>query len=213
MWTLNTNVRGWTQYTLNRDDVFVTPYARALWNVYCSRTNVLIWDISGHVSCFVAFRINPQGYPNGKTHVLKTKSRLCRAVLRTKINGTRWFSVECGSCNGEIFTTMIWTWSYFISTTLLHSAERLCFYTRLSFCPQGVSGPVHAGIHTPWADTPLGRPPPGQTPPPRQTPPSRRLLLRTVRILLECIVFFWFYPWIPRYAQDLSIHLPQYSDF
>ena len=28
-------------------------------------------------------------------------------VLRTKINGTRWFSVECGSCNGEIFTTMI----------------------------------------------------------------------------------------------------------
>ena len=72
----------------------------------------------------------------------------------------------------------------------------------------------------PWAGTPLGRPPPGrhplvrhppgQTPPgrtppwadtpqqtpPRQTPhgqtppPSRRLLLRTVGILLECILVF-----------------------
>ena len=56
-------------------------------------------------------------------------------------------------------------------------AERLCF-TCLSFCPQGrgMSAPEHAGIH-PRADTPPGR-----------HPTSRRLLLRTVRILLECIL-------------------------
>ena len=54
----------------------------------------------------------------------------------------------------------------------------------------GVSASVHAGIQPPrqtpppWADThpPLGRHPPGQTTPPR------RLLLRTVRILMECIL-------------------------
>ena len=40
----------------------------------------------------------------------------------------------------------------------------------------------------PFADTPLGR----HTLSPGKTPPSRRLLQRTVRILLECIlVFFW----------------------
>ena len=56
-------------------------------------------------------------------------------------------------------------------------AERLCF-TCLSFCPQGrgMSAPEHAGIH-PRADTPPGR-----------HPTSRLLLLRTVRILLECIL-------------------------
>ena len=44
----------------------------------------------------------------------------------------------------------------------------------------GRGGGVHQlpGIHTPWADTPLG-----QTP-----PPQRWLLQRTVRILLECIL-------------------------
>ena len=47
---------------------------------------------------------------------------------------------------------------------------------------------------TPWVDTPLGRHPPGRHPmdrhPPGQIPtnPSRRLLQRTVRILLECIL-------------------------
>ena len=44
---------------------------------------------------------------------------------------------------------------------------------------------------TPQADTPtLGRhpPTPGQTPPGQTTPPPRRLLLRTVRILMECIL-------------------------
>ena len=41
--------------------------------------------------------------------------------------------------------------------------------------------------YNPWADTRPGQTPPRQTPP-EQTPPSRRLLLRTVRILLECIL-------------------------
>ena len=39
--------------------------------------------------------------------------------------------------------------------------------------------------HPPWADTPPGKTPPSQTQPP---PPSRRLLLRMVRILLECVL-------------------------
>ena len=49
---------------------------------------------------------------------------------------------------------------------------------------------VHAGIPPPdqtplGADPPLADTPPGADLPP---PPSRRLLLRTVRILLECIL-------------------------
>ena len=89
--------------------------------------------------------------------------------------------------------------------------RRLCFYSCLSV-HRGVSASVHAGIPPP---TPPGtrHPPwsrythPGtSTPPPEQThlPPgpgplprgsrhphrSRRLLLRTVRILLECIPVF-----------------------
>ena len=36
--------------------------------------------------------------------------------------------------------------------------------------------------------TPLSADPPGQTPPGQPPPNSRRLLLRTVRILLECIL-------------------------
>ena len=40
-----------------------------------------------------------------------------------------------------------------------------------------MSASVHAGIHTP-----------GQTPPRQTHPPSRRLLKRTVCILLECIL-------------------------
>ena len=81
-------------------------------------------------------------------------------------------------------------------------AERLWFYTYLSFCSQGVGGgclPQCMLGYTPWADTPpLGRHPLADRPPnrhpPRRTPPSRRLLLRTVRILLECIlgcIWYW----------------------
>ena len=61
----------------------------------------------------------------------------------------------------------------------------------------GVSVLVHAGIHnthplgqTPPRQTPL--PPLGRHPHPRQTPPGRRLLQRTVRILLECILVLRF---------------------
>ena len=62
--------------------------------------------------------------------------------------------------------------------------RRLCFYTCLSFCPQGdlpqcMLGYPPGSWHPPGADTPPGsKPPPG------------RLLLRTVCILLECILFF-----------------------
>ena len=58
-----------------------------------------------------------------------------------------------------------------------------------SFCSQGVY-PSACWDMPPPGQTPPGRhppraQPPGQTPPP---PPSRRLLLQTVRILLECIL-------------------------
>ena len=85
-----------------------------------------------------------------------------------------------------------------ISRTFLLSAtklRRLCFYTCLSFSPQGGSASVHAGIPqphgtkqtppplgpgnpprdqtTPWDQTPPGTYPPGtRHHPPEQTPPG-----------------------------------------
>ena len=60
------------------------------------------------------------------------------------------------------------------------------------FTGGGVSTPVHAGIHTPLpreADPPQKQTPPGKEADKANTPPpSRRLLLRTVRILLERIL-------------------------
>ena len=51
--------------------------------------------------------------------------------------------------------------------------------------------PPHPGQTPPWADTPQADTPRADTP--RQTPsPSRRLLQRTLRILLECILFISF---------------------
>ena len=69
----------------------------------------------------------------------------------------------------------------------------LCFYSCLSFCSWGVHASVHAGIHPPgqtppWVDTPW-QTPPWVDIPAGQASPSRWLLLRTVRILLECIIF------------------------
>ena len=65
-------------------------------------------------------------------------------------------------------------------------AERLCFHRCLfvyrgGVHPQGRHPPPRADILPPWTDTlpPLGRHPPS---------PSRRLLQRTVQILLECIL-------------------------
>ena len=65
--------------------------------------------------------------------------------------------------------------------------RRLCFYTCLSFCSQG-----GFCLSACW-DIPPGADPPGTDPlpsgaPRKQTPLSRRPLLRTVRILLECIL-------------------------
>ena len=66
---------------------------------------------------------------------------------------------------------------------------------------KGLSASVHAGMHTPRADSPLVRHPPwsdtpGQTPPWLENTPSRaetpqRSLQRTVCILLECILEFF----------------------
>ena len=56
--------------------------------------------------------------------------------------------------------------------------QRLCFYTCLSV--RGGSASVHAEIPPP--------PPPGS-----RHPPCRRLLLRMVRILLECILVYLYF--------------------
>ena len=59
-------------------------------------------------------------------------------------------------------------------TARKQSLRRLCFHRCLSVC-QGASAPLHARVHTPWADTPwadtpwadtpLGRYSPGRHPP------------------------------------------------
>ena len=67
-----------------------------------------------------------------------------------------------------------------IFTTVRHSVHREVYPSMhwgrhpLADTPPGQT---HPQADTPWADTPLGRHPPG-----------RRLLLRTVHILLECIL-------------------------
>ena len=48
--------------------------------------------------------------------------------------------------------------------------RRLCFYTCLSFCPQGVSASVHAGIPPSWEEA--GTAPPDQAPPGAGTLPG-----------------------------------------
>ena len=61
------------------------------------------------------------------------------------------------SCVGHRSEWYASYWIAFLLPSANKVAERLSFYTCLSFCPQGrgVSTPVHAGIHTP-----LGRHPP-----------------------------------------------------
>ena len=83
--------------------------------------------------------------------------------------------------------------------------RRLCFYTCLSFCSRGVLPQCMLGYTSrsrppPQKETPSSRNPPfpRSSPPqadplPLRSPPeadplSKRLLLRTVRILLECIL-------------------------
>ena len=73
---------------------------------------------------------------------------------------------------------------FFLVTARKWSLQMLCFYTCLSFCPQGgvgVFAPVHAGMHTPHT---RGRHPPSRQdqrqPPPwnkRQTPRDQRQTL------------------------------------
>ena len=78
---------------------------------------------------------------------------------------------------------------------------RLCFYTCLSVHGRSTwTGTPRDQVHPPGPGTPpgLGTPPRTRYSPPDQvhplgpgTPPRRRLLLRTVRILLECILVWY----------------------
>ena len=120
--------------------------------------------------------------------------------------------------------------------------RRLRFYTCLSVHGGGESASVHAGIPPPRSRKPLRADPPGASPPrsrhpprsrlppdadtPEQTPPlgadpspwsrhpPRRLLLRTVRILLECILvnrYIVVIPIIHRVGSALLIPLTGWS--
>ena len=78
--------------------------------------------------------------------------------------------------------------AYLPSATKL---RRLCFYTCLSV--HGGGQPQCMLVYHPREQAPPGtrHPPQDQAPP---LPKNRRLLLRTVRILLECILVYWVIP-------------------
>ena len=90
---------------------------------------------------------------------------------------------ETKQMEGIIFTVRKW------------SLRRLCFYTCLSvilFTGRGMSRP-RSGLGRGWGVSPGGCPGPGPwgcipACTEADTPPSRRLLLRMVHILLECIL-------------------------
>ena len=108
------------------------------------------------------------------------------------------FTVRKRSCGKVMFYTCL--------SVILFTGGDLpqCKLGYTPFAPLGPETPPRTrGRHPPGpeADTPLSRPsqqtPPSRYPsqadtppqtPPGQTPPSRRLLLRTIRILLECIL-------------------------
>ena len=68
--------------------------------------------------------------------------------------------------------TIVFVYIYIFFTVRKRSCGKVMFsqaYVKNSVGE--VSASVHAGIHTPpWANTPLGRHPPGQTPPPGRHP-------------------------------------------
>ena len=105
---------------------------------------------------------------------------------------------------GDISVCVEWPTDYHVHS-LNYRPQRSCkgyVFTGVCLSTRGLSASVHAGIphreQTPptRADTPPEQthtPPeqttPGSRHPPKQTPPpQRRPLLRTVRILLECIL-------------------------
>ena len=87
----------------------------------------------------------------------------------------------------DLFTSI----SMFLLLPSATKSRRLCFYTCLSVIlfsgGGGGSASVHAGI------------PHGTRPPPQ---PNRRLLLRTVRILLKCILVFVNFLFMNRVSQS-----------
>ena len=100
-----------------------------------------------------------------------------------------------GHCSGRYAS---YCNAFFIITARKQSLQRLCFYTCLSLCSQiggvwlveEVSRPTPGGRLGVWTGG-CPDPNPGGCIPvctEADTPQSRRLLLRTVRILLECIL-------------------------
>ena len=111
--------------------------------------------------------------------------------------GNIWHSCNCWEWfHGFDYQYLVYS---FLIKSLLPSAtklRRLCFYTCLSFCPQVGSGSVHAEIPPPCSPKSRHTHPPKAGTPQEQTSPRadplRRLPLRTVRILLECILVLTF---------------------
>ena len=101
----------------------------------------------------------------------------------------------------EVCIVSLYSRVFFYSSAFLPSANVVCegyVFTPVcqSFCSQGGSASVHAGSrHPPGPDPPGTDTPPGSRHLPGTRPslgagtlPGRRLLLRTVHILLECIL-------------------------
>ena len=125
--------------------------------------------------------------------------------------------VRCSVCLGGcqprgvsaygVYTTTSPLWTEFLT----HACENITFPQRSCegyvFTPvlsvHGGSASVLAGIPPPPEQTPPRPLPRDQGPPGSRHPPSRRLLLRTVRILLECILVINFSP--PPKFQDEGI--------
>ena len=89
------------------------------------------------------------------------------------------------SCEGYVFTGICLStrgWGCLLQCMLgYHPPEQTPPWSR----PPGADPPEQT---PPGVDTPLGADTPQEQTPPRSTPPEIRPLLRTVRILLECIL-------------------------
>ena len=94
---------------------------------------------------------------------------------------TTW-RTDCGENRLPVSACHSWCW--LIITVRNEVAKVMFLHVSVILSTGGGSVSVHAGIPPP----PNQGPSPEQTPPWEQTPPPRRLLLRTIHILLECIL-------------------------
>ena len=129
------------------------------------------------ISCFRPFQLVSKALQ--RTALLKIddsqRQTPSRGILLVLTSGAGHWSGRCASY-----------WNAFLlpSATKL---RRLCFYRHLSVHTGGCLSQCMLGYHT---HTPPEQTPPEQTPPQSRHPPERRPLLRTVRILLECILVY-----------------------